>query len=135
MDFVGAIVTAAKAAGVSPALLLSVCWVESNHRNVTNPHDGGSASVGICQVKRQTAELVIGRKSFHLERPEVNAKAAALYLAYQLRRYSGDERKAVAAFNAGRLKECSFLGRARPCNYRYVAKVFRARRDRPWEVR
>jgi len=97
-------------------LLAAICTVESNNRNLINIDDGGSASYGQCQVKLRTARHV----GYHgsvvqlWKNPVVNRMVAGRYLAEQLRRYRGDVRKAVSAYNAGR---------AVGSNGKYVDKV------------
>ena len=106
-DYVTILLNAAKAAKVSGTLLVAICSHESgNFRLNFAPHDHGSPSFGICQVKEDTAKL-FGFKGDPqlLMNPEINAKYAALYLRKQLERYSGDICKATAAYNAGRFNE------------------------------
>lgn len=106
-------------AGVDPALLSGLCYVESNHQKTAYVHnDGGSPSIGICQVKLGTARLV-GFKgtAAELQEPFTNALYAGLYLKKQQRRYRDDD-KAISAYNAGR---------AISSNARYVQKVKAAR--------
>ena len=89
-----------------PGLLASLCFVESSH-NVAAIHedDGGSNSVGICQVKLTTAQW-FGFKGTEkqLMNPATNIFYAAAYLSYQQRRYKGDVTKAVIAYNIGNAK-------------------------------
>lgn len=101
-----------------PYLLQSICKVETNHDiAAVNHHDGGSASLGICQVKADTAKLV-GFKGSKMElmNPYTNIDTAAKYLKKQLLRYNGNINKAVSAYNAGRYKKS---------NNHYVKKVLR----------
>lgn len=111
-----------------PGLLSALCFVESNHKvHAVNYDDGGSDSIGVCQIKLHTARLV-GFKGTEkqLRRPEVNAYYAGAYLRYQLDRYDGDIRKAVAAYNAGTHRENH---RGQTLNRRYVSKVLSAWAD------
>lgn len=106
---------AAVLAGVDPALLSSVCFIESAHKpKAYVANDGGSPSIGLCQVKLSTARFVgfkgTARELFD---PRVNALHAAKYLRWQYDRY-GSWKKAVSAFNCGRA--CN--------NRRYVKKVW-----------
>lgn len=90
---------------IPAGLLMALCSVESN----LNPHaytanDGGSPSIGMCQVKLETARRFIpGVTTGDLMRKPVNLMAAALYLQHQFRRY-GSWRLAIAAYNTGSLK-------------------------------
>lgn len=83
-------------------LLESLCYVESKH-NVTAVHedDGGSNSIGVCQVKLVTARwLGFEGSEEDLMLPENNIFYAAAYLSYQHRRYA-DITRAVVAYNRG----------------------------------
>lgn len=101
------ILNAAKAAKVSGVLLLAICSHESANFTLNYaPHDHGSPSYGSCQVKADTAwALGFSGKVEDLNKPEVNAKYAALYLAYQQDRYEKEYGEnwvvLTAAYNAG----------------------------------
>ena len=122
MNFVQIILTAAKSVKISGAILVAVCSHESGLNNIVTPHDGGSPSIGICQVKHDTA-IMLGftGKEKDLLNPTVNAKYAALYLKFQYNRYQ-NWCKAVAAYNAGRYNE-SLREPGHPRNIRYVLNV------------
>jgi soluble lytic murein transglycosylase-like protein len=108
-----------------PGLLSSLCFVESRHKVEAIHHDdGGSDSVGICQVKLKTAKW-LGFKGTEKElmNPEVNIKYAAIYLGRQIKRYGGDTRKGVAAYNTGSFKPGISKYAA---NQTYVNRVFTA---------
>lgn len=125
-----AIIAAALSVGVDPNLLLSLCFVESSHRNVVSPIDGKSASYGVCQLKLNTARLF--NKHIHpsdLLNPQVNARISALYLKKQINRYKGNIERAVAAYNSGTTR---FDNNGAIKNIKYVAKVFNAQKERPW---
>lgn len=123
MDYVTIILSAAKAAKVSGTVLLAICMNESGLNNVTVQHDGGSPSIGICQVKYETAKMLgYEGKASGLTKPEENAKWAAEYLRFQNERYDGDMCKAVAAYNAGRYNESKIVPGC-PRNLKYVKKV------------
>jgi soluble lytic murein transglycosylase-like protein len=98
-----AFLLAAALAGVDPALLSAVCYVESNHNAAAySPHDGHSASYGTCQVKEATARgLGFKGSKADLQKYETNIYYAALYLSKQLKRY-GTIKKAVSSYNAGK---------------------------------
>lgn len=106
-------------------LLSALCYVESNHSiQAVNYNDGGADSLGICQLKYNTARL-IGYKGTAKELliPSTNIHWAGKYLFKQMNRYNGDINKAVAAYNAGtHLVNDKGLTK----NRKYVAKVFRA---------
>lgn len=89
-----------------PGLINSVCYVETTHNvHAINENDGGSPSIGICQVKLKTAKwLGFDGTEKELMRPSVNIFYAAKYLAKQHKRYGGDSAKAVIAYNMGSAK-------------------------------
>lgn len=123
MGYVTIIIAAAKKAGVNGALLLAICSHESGLNNVLVPHDGGSPTYGICQIKHGTAQM-LGYKGNEngLMNPETNAKWAAKYLKYQKNRYDGAWVKAVAAYNSGTYNESKKIPGC-PRNLRYLKHV------------
>ena len=123
MTYAMIILSAAKAAKVSGALLLAICTHETNLTTIVVQNDGNSPSYGICQIKYATAQMVgFKGKARELIDPNANAKWAARYLSYQLKRYSGDYCKATAAYNAGTYNPSKKL-LGKPRNFRYVKKV------------
>jgi soluble lytic murein transglycosylase-like protein len=139
-------------AHVSPELLMAVCWVETRHRNVVTVRDGKDSSMGVCQVKPQTARFMARRKgitfySSELLNVEKNAQYAALYLEYQLKRYKGNIWAAVDAYNKGSAKRCNTESknirkktrlRFDSCDTyietKYRQQVKKALRDKPWKA-
>jgi soluble lytic murein transglycosylase-like protein len=112
--------TIALLVNVPAVLLSSLCYVESGHNpKAINHNDGGSPSYGKCQVKRDTARLVMGR-DVNLMDEQTNMLVAAKYLRRQYERY-GNWDKAVLAYNAGRYKQCG----VQACNQKYLTKVKR----------
>lgn len=90
--------------GVDYELIRGVCFKESSlNPNAYVHNDGGSPSIGLCQIKQTTAKSMgfRGRESL-LRDPYINAFFSAKYLAYQIKRYKGNVRKALSAYNAGR---------------------------------
>lgn len=124
MTYSAIILAAAKAAKVSGALLLAICTHESGLNNVTVYHDGGSPSIGVCQVKYETAKMIgFKGKADDLINPFQNAKWAARYLAFQVKRYgNSDWCKLAAAYNAGTFNE-SKKTPGKPRNLKYVRRV------------
>lgn len=83
-------------------LLESLCFVESAHK-VAAVHydDGGTNSVGICQIKLSTAKglgYVGTEKGLYDARTNINY--AAKYLAKQIKRYNSTT-KGIIAYNVG----------------------------------
>lgn len=86
-----------------PGLLQSLCYIESKHNiHAVHHDDGGTDSLGICQIKYKTAQS-LGFKGTpqELMSPETNIKYAAKYLQYQYKRYGHSATKAVIAYNRG----------------------------------
>lgn len=110
-----------------PGLQSAVCYVESHHDpRAMHIDDGGSASIGICEVKLSTARLLGFKGSeTELKAPKTNIYYSASYLSYQLRRYHGDVHKAVAAYNAGTWR-MSTINAHMAINEKYVQKVLSA---------
>jgi soluble lytic murein transglycosylase-like protein len=99
-------------------LLPALCYVESNHKvNAVHHDDGNGDSLGICQIKLATAQS-LGFKGTEEElmNPKTNIHYAGKYLAKQLVRYDGSVRKAVIAYNQGRVKTLTTT--------KYQVKVF-----------
>lgn len=123
MTYETIVLAAAKVAKVSGTILLAICTQESGLQNITTPNDGDSPSIGICQVKYETAKMLgfTGQAS-GLENPKTNAKWAAEYLKYQYERYGHNWHKTISAYNAGRYQESSVV---RGCakNRKYVDAV------------
>jgi soluble lytic murein transglycosylase-like protein len=104
-------------------LLSAVCMVESNHNpKAIHYNDGKGHSLGVCQIKYETAKLVGYKGTAEaLRGPKTNALYAGKYLRYQLIRYDGDIVKALAAYNAGKFNPTKS---GIPRNLKYVKKVF-----------
>ena len=115
---------AAEIAGVPASLLIALCSVESDFRDVVNQHDGGSPSIGVCQIKLDTARFMgfAGDEKQLLRDRLVNAIYAAKYLKHQLKRYYGDYCSAISAYNTGTRKH---LPDGRFNNATYVRKVLK----------
>lgn len=94
---------AAVSNGIDYRVIAAICEVESNHNTkIKRIWDGGSYSYGICQVKLNTARAMgFKGKEMELSIPETNIEYAAKYLAYQLKRYKGDYKKAIVSYNKG----------------------------------
>jgi soluble lytic murein transglycosylase-like protein len=121
MNFVQTILKAAKTVKVSGAILVAICTHESGLSNIVT-QDHGSPSIGICQIKSGTAQM-LGYKGEPegLLDPKTNAYYAAAYLKYQHNRY-GDWCMTIAAYNAGRFNE-SQKEPGHPRNIKYVLNV------------
>ena len=89
--------------GLDPALLAAVIYQESKFKaNARSP----SGAIGLMQLLPDTAQgiaLHTGGTAFRVDDlyvPELNVRYGAWYLRHLLRKY-GDERTALAAYNAG----------------------------------
>lgn len=117
------ILSMSKVIGVPGYLLLAICTHESGLNNTLIPHDGGSPTYGVCQVKFNTAKMLgFSGKPKQLMNPLINIKFAAKYLKRQINRYDGNLCKATAAYNAGRYNPSSLFP-GKPKNFRYVKSV------------
>jgi soluble lytic murein transglycosylase-like protein len=125
MEHVKAIMWAAKMVKIPSSLLLAICVRETGLQNTVAPHDGGSPSIGICQMKLATAQdLGFEGTAQDLMVPRINAYWAAMYLKWQMARYDDNWCKAVAAYNAGTFNE-SQIEPGHPRNLKYVRGVQR----------
>lgn len=86
---------AAKKYGVPVALAEAVAHHESTFNAHAISHAG---AMGLMQIMPDTAEHLDLGDPFD---PEENAEAGVRYLKWLLRRYDGDTRRAVAAYNLG----------------------------------
>jgi soluble lytic murein transglycosylase len=88
---------------LDPALLAAVIYQESKFRPSARSHSG---AIGLMQLQPATAEGIAirtGGTRFRLDdlyEPEINVRYGAWYLRHLLDKY-GDERTALAAYNAG----------------------------------
>lgn len=123
MTFSAIILAIAKAVGIPGSLFLAICTHESKLNNVITPHDNGSPSYGLCQIKEGTARMM-GFKGpvENLMKPLINAKYAALYLKKQLDRYNWDFCMATAAYNAGSYNPSKIVP-GKPKNFKYINEV------------
>ncbi len=123
MDYVKSITTAAKLIKISSHLLLAICTHESGLKNISNFNDKGSPSIGVCQVKKNTAiSMGFSGSTMELMDPRLNALIAAHYLKYQEDRYHGDWIKMVASYNSGTYHESESMPGC-PRNLKYIKAV------------
>jgi len=117
-------ISVTQANSLPPGLLSSLCYVESKHDiHAIHHDDGNSDSLGICQIKLQTAkELGFKGSKADLMKPENNIKYAGKYLRKQLARYKNNSPMAVSAYNMGTFKP----GKVFAANQTYVDRVFKA---------
>ncbi len=108
-----------------PGLLSALCFVESSHNpNAVNLDDGKGSSLGMCQIKLATARtLGFNGTQAELMQPKTNIELAGKYLKKQLRRYNGDFKKGISAYNSG---TCRIDSSGHIRNKQYVNKVLTA---------
>ena len=115
--------------GLDPALLAAVIYQESRFRsNARSP----SGAIGLMQLLPATAQGIAirtGGSRFHVDDlydPELNVRYGSWYLRHLLRKY-GDERNALAAYNAGQTHVDRWLREGRGIAFaetrHYVARV------------
>lgn len=110
-----AIAHVAERYGLDPYLVAAVVRAESDYDPKAVSHAG---AVGLMQLMPETADWVTrldewqGAEKPVLTDPEDNLELGACYLAYLVRRFSGNERAAVASYNAGQGSVDSWLGRS-----------------------
>lgn len=82
-------------------LLESICYVESNHRNVITVEKNNEKSIGLCQIKLSTAKQF---NKFLTEKdllePRNNIFYAGMYLKSHYNKYKNWPR-AINAYNRG----------------------------------
>jgi soluble lytic murein transglycosylase len=89
--------------GLDPALIAAVIHEESRFAPRTSP----AGAEGLMQITPDTARFIArnsGATTFVIDDlgdPQINISYGSFYLRYLIERYDGDERLAVAAYNAG----------------------------------
>lgn len=117
------IFSTSKIIGIRASFLLAICTQETGLKNIFIENDKGSPTIGICGIKKTTANLMgFNGTENQLMNTEINIYYAAKYLKYQIDRYNYDYCKAVAAYNAGSFIE-SQKKLGFPKNLRYVKLV------------
>ena len=115
--------SASNVAHLPPGLLKSLCQVESSNKiNAVHRDDGKGSSLGVCQIQLATArELGFKGTEKDLMKPKNNIKYAALYLSHQIKRYGGNIKRGVCAYNKGRSDGDG--------NNKYTRKVYKVWRE------
>lgn len=112
------ILKAAKENNIRPELLEAVVQVESGYNPDAVSSKGAS---GLMQLMPATAQALGVSDPFD---PEQNLMGGAKYLRQQLDRFNGDEKKALAAYNAGPGAVTRYNGiPPYPETQRYVTKI------------
>jgi hypothetical protein len=105
--------------GISSSLLLSICTVESNLKNINNYLDNVEPSFGVCQVQLSTARTIMPYvDSLALQRPRINALIAAMYIKRLEMKYDLLS-EVVSAYNRGSIKRIN----GKLSNQKYVDNV------------
>ncbi|HZC19450.1 MAG TPA: lytic transglycosylase domain-containing protein, partial [Rubrobacteraceae bacterium] len=92
--------TAAAEYGVEPSLVAAVIRTESRF----NPEvESPQGAYGLMQIRPETARFISERSGIggDYRYPKTNIRTGTWYLGYLQRRYGGDERLALAAYNSG----------------------------------
>ena len=99
---------------LDPALIAAVCYQESKFQDRTS-HAGAR---GVMQLLPSTADYIAhksgGTQFEHgdLADPQINIAYGSWYLRYLLEHYDGNERLAIAAYNAGETNVDRWVARA-----------------------
>jgi len=119
---------------LDPALLAAVIYQESKFRASARSHSG---AIGLMQLQPATAEGIAirtGGTRFRVDdlyEPEINVRYGAWYLRHLLDKY-GDERTALAAYNAGQENVDTWRGEGKGIAFAetraYVARVEKLKR-------
>ena len=122
------IANAAAKYNVEKALIKAVMRRESAFKPnaVREEPQIGDASIGLMQVLVKTAQWQMNDSNINRQMlfdPAFNVEVGTKYLRYLLNRYSGDLKKAIAAYNAGSAKYSS-SGDGSFINQSYVDYVY-----------
>lgn len=104
--------------GVDPVLIAAVIYAESGFR----PRTSSAGAKGLMQITPTTAQEIAQRSGAtnfmiqDLATPQVNIAYGTFYLKYLLRHYGGNQRLALAAYNAGQGKVDSWIVQSRQRN-------------------
>jgi soluble lytic murein transglycosylase len=99
---------------LDPALIAAIIYEESRFRPQTSP----AGAEGLMQITPETADFIArnsGATTFVLDdlgTPQINISYGSFYLRYLIDRYNGDERLAIAAYNAGATNVDQWLAEA-----------------------
>jgi len=104
---------------LDPALLAAVIYQESKFKPHARSNRG---AIGLMQLLPETAEGIAARtggsrfRVADLDNPEINIRYGAWYLEHLIQRY-GDERTALAAYNAGQANVDSWRKQGLPVQF------------------
>lgn len=104
---------------LDPALLAAVIYQESKFESHARSDRG---AIGLMQLLPETAKGIAARtggskfRVADLYNPEINVRYGAWYLEHLMRKY-GDERAALAAYNAGQANVDSWRKRGLPVQF------------------
>jgi soluble lytic murein transglycosylase len=99
---------------LDPALIAAVIYEETRFQPRTSP----AGAEGLMQITPETAAFIAersGATTFRLEDladPQINISYGSFYLRHLVDRYGGDERLAIAAYNAGATNVDAWLAEA-----------------------
>ena len=104
---------------LDPALLAAVIYQESKFKAHARSDRG---AIGLMQLLPETAKGIAARtggskfRVADLDNPEINVRYGAWYLEHLMKKY-GDERAALAAYNAGQANVDSWRKRGLPVQF------------------
>lgn len=121
---------ASRAHGIPTDIINGIIWVESRfHAHARSP----VRAQGLMQVMPRTGREIADelQRSYHPFDPEFNIHAGTYYFAKMVRRFDGNLRLALAAYNIGPGTVQRWLDRSEPLaprSERYIDDVFNAAR-------
>ncbi|MEE9385601.1 MAG: lytic transglycosylase domain-containing protein [Nannocystaceae bacterium] len=121
--------TASAQYGLDPALINGVIWVESRFQPRAKSPAGARGLMQLMPATARELARQLGDRRARPYDPGFNIRAGSFYLSKLLRRYDGDERLALAAYNAGPGNVSRWLAKGKGLpeySQRYVASVVSA---------
>lgn len=100
LEYEGTIRSAAEEYGVEPAFVAGMIYAESKFRPDA---ESSQEAYGLMQLLPETAAFISRRSGVEgdYRDPRTNIRMGTWYLSYLSRKYDGDERLVIAAYNSG----------------------------------
>ena len=100
LEYEGTIRSAAEEYGVDPTFVAGMIYAESRFRPEA---ESSQTAYGLMQLLPETAGFISRRSGIEgdYREPRTNIRMGTWYLSYLSRKYNGDERLVIAAYNSG----------------------------------